>query len=75
MIIRRDVFVTNTVFKKEDKENSANYRGITLLNVAGKVFCKFLNNRLVQCLDKEDHCVRDRLALELTEVAWIMCSL
>ena len=26
---------------------------ITLLSVVGKVFCKILNNRLVQCLDKE----------------------
>ena len=25
---------------------------ITLLSVVGKVFCKILNNRLVQCLDK-----------------------
>ena len=25
----------------------------TLLGVVGKVFCKILNNRLVQCLDKE----------------------
>ena len=28
-------------------------RGITLLSVVGKVFCKILNNRLVQYLDKE----------------------
>ena len=26
---------------------------MTLLCVVGKVFCKILNNRLVQCLDKE----------------------
>ena len=25
----------------------------TLLSIVGKVFCKILNNRLVQCLDKE----------------------
>ena len=30
----------------------SNYRGITLLSVVGKVFCKVLNNRLVHCLDK-----------------------
>ena len=37
------------LFKKGDREDPGNYRGITLV---GKVFCKRLNNRLVQCLDK-----------------------
>ena len=40
------------LFMKGDREDPGNYRGITLLSVAGKVFCKILNNRLVQCLDK-----------------------
>ena len=39
--------------KGTDREDPANYRGITLLRVVGKVFCKILNNRLVQCLDRE----------------------
>ena len=38
--------------KKGDREQPGNYRGITLLSVAGRVFCKILNNRMVQRLDK-----------------------
>ena len=40
-------------FKKGDKEGPDNYRGITLLSVVGKVFCKILNNRLVERLERE----------------------
>ena len=40
------------LFKKGDREDPGKYRGITLLSVVGKVFCKVLNNRLVHCLDK-----------------------
>ena len=43
----------NYLIKKGDREDPGNYRGITLLGVVGKVFSKILNNRLVQCLDKE----------------------
>ena len=48
----REGLIVN-IFKKRDREDPANYRGITLLSVVGKVSCKILNNRLVQCLDKE----------------------
>ena len=41
-----------TYSKKGDKEVPGNYRGITLVSVVGKVFCKILNNRLVERLDK-----------------------
>ena len=44
----REGLIVN-LFKKGDREDPSNYRGITLLSVVGKVFC---NNRLVQCLDK-----------------------
>ena len=42
-----------------------------MLIVVGNVFCKILNNRLVQCLDKKGALHEGRLALELKEVAWI----
>ena len=43
----REGLIVN-LFKKGDKEDPGNYRGITLLSVVGKLFCKVLNNRLVQ---------------------------
>ena len=46
----REGLIVN-LFKKGDKEDPGNYRGITLLSVVGKVFCKVINNRLVQYLD------------------------
>ena len=39
------------LFKKGDSEDPGNYRGITLLSVVGKVFCKVLNNRLMTRLE------------------------
>ena len=43
----REGLIVN-LFKKGDREDPGNYRGITLLSVVGKVFCKVLDNRLVQ---------------------------
>ena len=40
----REGLIVN-LFKKGDKEDPGNYRGITLYSVVGKVFCKVLNNR------------------------------
>ena len=42
-----------SLYKKGDAEDPGNYRGITLLNVVGKLFCKILNNRLVIRLESE----------------------
>ena len=47
----REGLIVN-LFKKGDREDPGNYRGIALLSVVGKVFCKLLNNTLVQCLDE-----------------------
>ena len=47
----REGLIVN-LFKKGDKEDPGNYRGVTLLSVVGKVFCKVLYNRLVKHLDK-----------------------
>ena len=41
----REGLIVN-LFKKGDKEDPGNYRGITLLSVVGKVFCKIVNDRL-----------------------------
>ena len=47
----REGLIVN-LFKKGDKEDPGNYRGITLLSVVGKVFCKIFNGRLVKHLDE-----------------------
>ena len=60
----REGLIVN-LFKKGDKEDPGNYRGITLLSVVGKVFYKVLNDRLVKHLDKAKHCMRVRLVLGL----------
>ena len=42
-----------SLYKKGDAEDPGNYRGITILNVVEKLFCKILNNRLVSRLEAE----------------------
>ena len=64
----REGLIVN-LFKKGDREDPGNYRGITLLSVVGK---KYLT--IDQCLDKGG-AMKGRLALELIEVAWIMFTL
>ena len=43
-----------SLFKKGDREDPGNYRGITLLNLVGKLFNKVLNYRLLQWLEEHN---------------------
>ena len=43
-----------SLFKKGDREDPGNYRGITLLNVVGKLFNKVLNYRLLEWLEEHN---------------------
>ena len=49
----REGVVVN-LFKKGDKAEPGNYRGITLLSTVGKIFCRILNDRIGKILEKED---------------------
>ena len=48
----REGLIVN-LFKKGDKEDPGNYRGITLLSVVGKDICKVLNERLVKYIPRQ----------------------
>jgi len=67
----REGLIVN-LFKKGDKEDPGNYRGITLLSMVGKVFCKVINNStwivVVNCMKGKQDFVLER-------VAWIMLKL
>ena len=67
----REGLIVN-LFKKGDKEDPGNYRGITLLSVVGKVFCKVIKNRLVQYLDCGSKCMKGKQDFVLEGVVWIM---
>ena len=43
-----------SLFKKGDQEDPGNDRGITLLNVVGKLYNKVLNYRLLQWLEEHN---------------------
>ena len=40
-----------SLFKKEDREDPVNYKGITLLNVVGKLYSRVINNCLLKHKD------------------------
>ena len=49
----REEVVVN-LFKKREKTDPGNYRGITLLSTVEKTFCKILNDRVGTMLEKEE---------------------
>ena len=48
-----------SLFKKGDREDPDNYRGITLLNVVGKLYSRMINNRLLKHLEL-NHMLHER---------------
>ena len=42
------------LFKKRDREDPSIYRGITLLNVVGKLYRRLINNHLLKYLESKD---------------------
>ena len=42
------------VFKKGDKNNANNYRGITIISCLGKLFTKIMNNRITRFVDEKN---------------------
>ena len=49
----REVVVVNS-FKKGDKADPGNYRGMTLLSAVGKTFCTILNDGMGTMMEKEE---------------------
>ena len=48
---QHSLILCSILLSHSDREDPGNYRGITLLSVVGKVFCKIVNDRLVRHLE------------------------
>ena len=63
------------VFKKGDKNNANNYRGITIISCLGKLFTKIMNNRINKFVEEKIFCQMFSMDLERIEVPLIVYSL
>ena len=63
----REGLIVN-LLKKGDREDAGNYRGITLLSVVGRVFCKILGTFFLDVEKAYDTVWRDGLWLKLWDM-------
>ena len=64
----REGLIVN-LFKKGDKEDPGNYRGVKLLSIVGKVFCKVVNTSIWIVVA---NCMKGKQDFMLEGVVWIM---
>ena len=62
-----------SLFKKGDQEDPGNYRGITLLNVVGKLFNKVLNYRLLQWLEEHNKLSESQAGFRFNCSCYMLC--
>ena len=54
--------INSKLFKKREEADSGNYRGVTLLSIAGKTFRKILNN----IMEKKDNISEEHAGFRLS---------
>ena len=54
----RDALIVSLYKKKGSKSDCGNYRGISLLSVAGKIFARVILNRFIT-VPEQEHCRHD----------------
>ena len=59
--------IITPIFKEGDRQNTANYRGITILSTVGKVFASILERRLADGVKMEECLNQNKLDLEPIE--------